>query len=310
MGQGSKILEFTKYFSPDGEEYSFNEDEKFLMSETGLGMPPISYIDQRGPFQHGNTIYDYRLEPRIIQLVHRRNACSRDDYWGNRADLINLVRPNRQSAGQFNLGVLRKILSTGDTRDIDVIISQGPAFEPRNLSGWDEWAFTETLRFIAPYPVFYDPTSASATWTSGVTITELDFPITFPIQFSESLLSSSGNNIAYNGTWLSYPTIEVTGPIGGFKITNDTTGEFIHLNYTVPAGDTVTISLEFGNKTVEDVAGNNLIGTVTTDSDLATFHVAPDPEAAGGVNSFSVVGAGVDANTQVVLTYYTYYIGI
>lgn len=304
------LTEFTEYHSPDGLIYRFDDIDQFLVSETGYGMPDISYISQRGPFQHGNTIYDYRLDPRVIQLVHRRNACSRTDYWANRANILNLLRPNRQSFGSFDLGTLRKIFTDGSMRDIDVIIEQGPAFEARNPDQWDEWSFTETLRFIAPYPPFYDPTLKTVTWASGVAITEIEFPITFPITFSASLLSSSGNNITYDGTWLSYPTIEITGPIGGFKITNDTTGEFIQLNYTLAAGEVVTISLEFGNKTVENAAGDNLIGTVTTDSSLATFHIAPDPEAAGGVNSFSVAGAGVNDDTQVVLSYYEFYIGI
>ena len=73
----------------------------------------------------------------------------------------------------------------------------------------------------------------------------------------------------------------------------------------------VTITTEYGNKTITNEDGDNLIGTLTTDSDLATFHVAPDPVAPDGENVFRVQGAGADSSaTNMVVKYYTRYIGI
>jgi hypothetical protein len=53
-----------------------------------------------------------------------------------------------------------------------------------------------------------------------------------------------------------------------------------------------------------------LIGTVTTSSDLTTFHIAPDPEVPGGINSFTVSASGADANSRILLEYYIRYIGL
>ena len=70
----NKIYEFTQYTAPDGEVYRFNIHDQFVLSETGMGMPIVRPISQSGPLQHGETIYDYRLEPRTIQLIMRRRA--------------------------------------------------------------------------------------------------------------------------------------------------------------------------------------------------------------------------------------------
>ena len=76
-------------------------------------------------------------------------------------------------------------------------------------------------------------------------------------------------------------------------------------------GETVTINLEYGNKTVVNNAGTNLIGTVTTDSDLATFHIAPDPEAVNGINQLLVTGDdAVIGQTEIRIEWHTNYIGI
>lgn len=301
--------EFTLYISPDGKEYHFNTHlDKFMYPVTGLGMAPIEYLTQRSPFQHGETLLNYFLQPRVIQLIHRRNAPGRDALWNIRSDIINHLRPNRQTANSLNTGVLRKIYPSGEMRDISVLIQAGPSFDP-NQGQWDEWSFQDTIRFIAFDPTFFDPTSISNTWSVS-RIAELTFPITFPIRFGTGDMRET-KTILYTGTWLAYPTFVITGPITGPLIANLTTGETIQVNYIVSAGETVTISLEYGNKSVVNNLGTNLIGSISVDSDMATFHMAPDPEAPGGENQIRISGSGVQyGTTQVAMTYNTRYIGI
>lgn len=301
--------EFTLYISPDGKEYHFNtQQDKFMYPVTGFGMAPIEYLTQRSPFQHGETLLNYFLQPRVIQLVHRRNTHGRDAFWDIRADIINHLRPNRQSANSLNTGVLRKIYPSGEIRDISVLIQAGPAFDPRQ-GQWDEWSFQDTIRFIAFDPTFFDPSEIENTW-AATAIEELSFPIAFPIAFDSGDMRET-KTILYTGTWLSYPTFEITGPITGPLISNLSTGESIQVNYIVSAGETVTISLGYGNKTVVNDDGDNLIGSLSVDSDIATFHLAPDPEASGGENQIRISGSDVQyGTTQVVMTYKTRYIGI
>lgn len=300
--------EFELYIAPDGEIYRFNNGvDKFVWGFAGEGLPPIEYITQRGPFQQGETAIDYRLRPRMVTLIHRRNANCRDDYWTNRALIQNILRPNRQELNTFATGILRKKVKNEEARDLNVLIAEGLSFDPR--SGWDEFSVQEAIRFMAFDPLYYGATSNEVIFTVE-SDDELVFHITFPIQFGSAFIDDT-QNITYLGTFASFPTIVITGPAKGPTFTNVATGETLGLNYNIPAGVIVTISLAEGNKTVTDNLGNNLIGTVTSDSDFATFHLEPDPGAANGLNPIRVTTAGAQAGeTRIVFSWQNRYIGV
>jgi hypothetical protein len=332
------VIEFDYYIPPDvtinddgsiddmSDVYVFDDRRgSFLRSFTGWGMPPIRYITQRGPFQHGQTALDYRLEPRVIQYLHRKTGHCRNDYWDNRSLLINAIRPNRQEANSFEPGRLRKILPGGSIRDLYVFLEMGPAFSPRSNDAWDEYAIEETIRFIAYNPIAFNPDLSSASWGldsfenlifyespdwENRLVFEGDNLDSGGIWFGEDSIGET-LNVTYNGTWLAYPTIIIAGPLESPRIFNNTTDEKIQLDYDVDSGETVTINLEYGQKTVVNNSGTNLIGTISTDSDVSTFHIAADPEAAGGVNNLAVFGGGAnDTDTSVEVRYYERYIGI
>jgi hypothetical protein len=311
------VLEFTSYISPDGKEYHFDTSTRFLLTEEGLGMPPIEYITQQGPYQHGETVLDYRLGKRTIQMLVRQNSCSRDEFWINRTALLNAIRPNRNLIHKMNTGVLRKKFPDGSMRDIYVFIEQGPIFNARNLDRWDEFGYAETLRFVAHDPVFFDPDIDRLSWSLLYDPALSSFwilPFTFSFTLSEESYSDS-KYVIYPGSWLSYPKIIITGPMTGFKITNVTTGEFIELNYAIMSGETIYIDLPYGNKSVVNDLGINLMGSITEESSITTFHIAPDPEAplpasTGGRNDFTISGSGTTITSTVTLEYYVRYIGI
>ncbi len=92
---------------------------------------------------------------------------------------------------------------------------------------------------------------------------------------------------------------------------NETTGEKLDFTgTTVAAGHYYDIDCRYGRKSVKDEAGTNEIADLTSDSDLATFHLAAEPEAGGGVNSLRLTGSAVTTATKVELTYDTRYLGI
>ncbi len=309
---GLRPLEFDYYISPDDQTYKFiNGTDQFVIAGvSGTGMPPITYRTQRGPFQHGVTPLGFILEPRTIQLLHRRNANNRDNYWAARADILNLLRPNRQSTNQLEIGVLRKIRSPDRlTRDISVFIQSGPEFVAKRRGRWDEFSFTEIIQFIAHDPTFFDPVQNIQDLTLDIAGGAIEFALEFPFTFISSALSAN-DTITYVGTWRSYPTILLQGPMRNPIIRNLTTDEKIALTVDIAANRTVTITLEYGNKTIFDDLGTNLIGTLTTDSDLATFSLVPAPLAPLGVNSIANSASSLTAASKITLQWFTRFIGI
>ena len=299
---------FATYITPDGRLYPLHTPHEFgrwVISFSGLGTPPVEYITERGPFQHGATARDYFLRPRVVQLLIRQAFCDRLDWWAGRAALLNEIRPNRQATPTAVApGELRFMETDGTLRSLNVFIQEGPRFEPRQS---DQWAFQEVLRFIAYDPVVFDPTQATAAFPVALE-SDLVFPITFPIRFGSGDLDETFN-VTYPGTWLSFPVITIVGPIELPRLDNVTTGEKLQFGTNIAPGTTVTIELTEGNKTIVDQLGNNLIGQLSSDSDLGTFHLAPDPEAPLGVNVLRLRGTNPTGATAVSLAYFERYFG-
>lgn len=292
-----------------GTVYLLNDGRtRTVLQSSGEGTPPTEYLTSAGPLQDGSTLRGFRLRPRTLIYLIRWQGCSRDQYQTMRAALMNVVRPNQASPfGTLALLTLRKRLNSGVQRAIDVVIADGPGFQP--VSGWDGFGFTETLRFTALDPTWYDPTQAVVT-VIPTTSDNLVFPITFPIVFGSGVVSGS-QTITYTGTWPTFPIITIDGPIAGPSIINVTTGEELTLSsYTVAAGERVTFNLAYGVKSVTNNFGANLISYLSPTSDLATWHLEPSPGAPGGRNQISFAGNGATGATAFGIRYNARYFGI
>lgn len=308
--------EFDYLITPDGLIYDWHDinspvnDGRWLLTFEGQGMPEINYITQRGPFQHGITVLDFRFGPRTISYLHHRSACNRMGYWDVREELIEYCGPDRQVPNTpFKLGALSKVRPDGSTRNIDVTILSGPYGNPRSLDRWRELGYTETLKWLAPDPAFYDPTLNIVPLTIDA-CSDLVFPFEFPFIFCGDSLSVI-NSITYTGNWFSYPIINFTGPWdAGAFIVNVTTNRKLQFTRAIPAGTTVTIDTRYGKKTVTDHLGNSWRGSLTGDSNLSWF-LLHAPGAPGGVNVISAGGTGgVPGVSKVELQYYTRFKGM
>jgi hypothetical protein len=291
------------WFSPDGTEYPLDiPGLRFVTSAEGEGMPPINYNTQRGPFQHGVTLTDYFLQPRTVQLAIRHNFTNRDAYHAGRQGLVGILSPGLQLlTGGIQTGTLRKQLTDGSLRDLNALILQGPNFNPRGTQ-WDEFAYTEVLRFQAFDPIWYDPTVNTRAFAAQGTV--LTYPITYPIVFSTI---DSFVILNYTGTWKAYPTFTITGPTIGVLLQNDTTGDHIAVTYPLPAGRTMSISLQPGAKQILLDDGTSLLGYVTDDSDLSAWHLTPQND---GVNELRAYATGVSSASRVSMTWLDAYLGV
>jgi hypothetical protein len=290
LGSSEHIL----WLPEDGGQYLLGPAAtRMVISVEGTGMPEINHITQRGPMQHGSTLLDYRLQPRLMQFVVHHRYGSRQSYWAGRATLLDTLRPNRGLSG-----VLRFVLADGSLRDIVATIQEGPNFAPRDPRSWTEHSFREVLRFIAHNPVFYDPQAYDVLFiqTGGFT-----FPITFPITFTAFGYVAT---VVYGGNWDEYPLVTVTGPLTSMVLYNHTTDEEISLTYTLAVGQSAIFDLSnYAHKKVTREDGTtNIIGSAS--GDIATFHLQP------GANNLEVTAVGSGAATSVTVQWLNRYIGI
>ena len=96
------------------------------------------------------------------------------------------------------------------------------------------------------------------------------------------------------------------GPI----VENLTTEEKLELKYAIAAGEVVTIDTTPGVKTVTNGAGDNLLGYLSSDSDLGTFHLDPSPLAPLGVNRIYFSGINLGGVGQARIEWNNRYLGV
>jgi len=263
----------------------------------GFGMPPLHRITERGPLQHGESDRGYRLDPRLIQVVLAIRAASWAAFYARRRELLYYLSPASDAAVS-----LRFTQPDGTIRQIDGYAMDGPDFPKKDARLYQVQKLS--FRLKCPDPAWYDPERQSLRIVGGGGGSGFAFPMDVPWTFGGT---SVDTDIAldYDGDWLEYPEIVITGPIADAKIINETTGETLDFDGdTLADGEYYTIDLRYGYKTVIDDGGVNQIAKLSADSDLATWHLAP------GVNNLNLSGASAGENTSIVLRWYNRYLGV
>lgn len=271
-----------------------------LVGHDGWGLPPMNRFMSRAHAQHGEFDLGYRLQARVGSLVFILPATTLAEMYNLRNSILTVFQP----------GVDLKLkweLPNGVTRQIDGKVA-GELSMPWEPKRWGAQRLAVQIRCAEP--AFYDPDLVVVNITGLAGGTAFDVPMAIPWTIGGATINSS-YVINYPGNWLSYPQIRITGPITDPVITNNSTGEVLSfLGYTISAGTYYDIDTRPGYKTVTDSAGANQISKLATNSDLSTWHLAPDPEAPGGVNSIQVAGSSGSTATKISLSYYVRYLGI
>jgi hypothetical protein len=263
------------------------------LGDQGFGMAPIQRITQRGPLQQGDTDVGYRLNPRVIQLPLLVEAMTMDAGYTARKGLVKIFTPANGA------GILRVTTDLYD-RAILVVPMGGLDFNQDPQSGYH---IRTVVQLRAADPTWYDPTIVNAAQTPTITGTPTPVPLTIPWTAGSSSINST-LNFTYDGDFISYPIISVTGPITDLLITHTTTGYTIGVTGTIVVGDTWTFDLRYGQKTVTDQAGVNQIANLTSGSALADFAIIL------GTNTITVSGTTTTSASTVNITYYTRYTGV
>lgn len=287
-----------------GLETSVSDGNPFwLVEQDGLGMAELHRLNERGPLQHGDSDLGYRLDPRFVTLVVGVLAETPGEVWDLRKQLLDCFRPG---AGAL---ILKCTLENGDVRQLDGFYYSGLTMPTSDREG----AIYQKAGMVvkAPDPTLYDPSAHSEVFELGGGTDVLEVPMEVPMVVGASTIDAA-KSIYYAGTAESLPfLIRITGPIDDCVITNETTGE--KLDFTgaaIDPGDYYDIDLRYGYKQVVDSTGASKLAELTTDSDLATWHFAPEPEAPDGLNNIRVQGSNVDPSTRIAISFFDRYIGV
>jgi hypothetical protein len=271
------------------------------LGDENFGMAPLHLITSRSPVQQGDTTLDFRLDPRIIQIPILVECFSLQEQYDVRNYLLTMFKPSNKN------GTLTVVQPNGTIRQITTRVLGGLDFNMETSAGH---SVRTMVRLRCSDPTWYDPMEITLPIVT-ISGTPTAYPKAYPVSYGTSAFGGS-YDIAYAGTWLSYPIITVTGPVTNFSITNTSSNQNISLiaGTVIPAGTTLRFDLRYGLKTVTDNAGNNRISWVDSSSELAQFAIYPAPDVTDAINSIVVTGSGTTTASSVTLAYYNRYIGI
>ena len=126
-----------------------------------------------------------------------------------------------------------------------------------------------TSEWVSPEGVLYDGTIFQATATLTNPVSGLTFNATPNFVFG----TSSGGSITLtnSGNYQTPPYFTIQGPCSNPSIVNNTTGQWMKLNLTLGATDTVAIDMQSGAVTLNGTANRNN----TVDPSSTFFYIPP-----------------------------------
>lgn len=271
----------------------------WVMSLTGIGLPPVRLLKERGPQQHGSTVVGYLLDERLLNMAMLIKAPSEAVADTYRDDLAEILKPVEGVPVQIRL-----THASAKVRQIDSYTVNMVDFPMTNQ---DRFAGAQTViaQFEAPDPIPYDPTLRNIIFdTSGGSGYQI--PLEVPFAYTTGTAINQVVSLAYTGKREVYPRIYITGPAEDLKITNETIGKVLDFTgHVIAGGDTYEIDLRYGYKVITDQNGTRQNSALTDDSNLADWRIEATPLAPGGINDIRVeVADQATAATQIRVEFY------
>jgi len=283
----------------DGTAYRLSDGTYCkLLRQSGIGLPPLHRLSERGPQQDGDSDRGFRLDPRIVTLIL---SLQTPNMLTKRDQIMALFKPRNTAL------VLRWTRDDAAVRSLDCHYIDQAELTTQSKS---RYHLEIPAQFKAANPTFYNPVPESIVFQIPDSGVALEIPLDIPWVMGSSVLDVL-IPVIYTGTYRAYPVITISGPIANCVIENDATGEKLDwTGVTIAAGETRIVDLRYGFKTVVDGSGNDRLYELTNDSDLATWHLAEAPDAVDGLNLIHVTGSGCTIATSVTIEYLTRYVSL
>lgn len=311
-----------------GINYNLNDRGRWrLMAYAGHGVPNARRLGQRTPQQNGDTDLGFRIDPRFPEYSFLIDGIDLPNYYDLREEALAIFRPRDNDPV-----IITFVLPNGQQRalrinlDSDLDLPPGSRFYTKHQFS--------VLPKASDYR-FFDPDPKQAEFDVLLTTAGLPIPFTVPIPIGASSINATVDIFYASGNRLAspeFPVVTVHGPIINPILENLTTDEKIDLSanggLSLVAGEFVVIDLagepRRDSKTLRNQDGTDVSQFLTTDSDLATWHLSYNTEIVAGKaptaadgqkrsdgnNTIRVQGTGINALTRVVIDYFDRYEGM
>lgn len=280
--------------NPTANTLTFDNSNFILVEIAGLETPLTRLPRYNLPGSSGAFISNALYGERAIKITGILNAPDGQPttYLTNRTALINALAYSRDNSGNLQPQTLTITLANGQILTTNVYVDHPLAMKfSSDQNDYEDFLIT----LVAPDPNLYSSVAQTTT---------ISLPVgggtAIPTAIPLSLAASSGGSVVINnaGSVASYPTITLTAPLTNPYITNQRTGAFLKINYTLNIGDQ---SLVIDCQTQTIMQGvNNKTGIQSSDS---TFW-----DLLSGNNTVAFSAGGGSGTAQV--SYYTTYLGI
>lgn len=264
-----------------GEEINFSPfGEIIALKVEGINGHEIDVSSTKGINQIGDSVTSVTVNSKPITI----DGVLRGNLEHNRKTLLNIIRPQIK-------GVMYAINDNEEVFKIDVVCKNTP------IVGFGLNTMPFQLSFYAAYPYWKKEDSES------VDIRKLVALFRFPRNFSGTWKFSEYQrsefiNVENNGNENTSLKIVYTAKTiaSNPKLLNVETGEYIKLNYTFAAGETVTITTGYNNKKIISSTKGNIFRNL--DLINSTFlQLKP------GKNIFKFTADTNESNVDVVVYY-------
>lgn len=249
------MSETIEWVDPDSTVIPLNVERK----TQNRFSPPNRFVIDESPTVDGAVMRSVRHTARRVILPIVIKGDSPGDVRTQIEDLTYALDPKRGP------GKIRVTGPNGIVRESVAYLEDGMGLdETLNSAAGPLWQ-RASLQFFCPEPYWKD-----ATTTSGVENYDSDTPTFFPF-FPLRLVSSSifgTATILNDGHVETYPRWQVTGPGSAIYLKNLSTGEYISLDVSLAAGETVSIDTTPGVRSITKNDGTNLFGQLSADSTL------------------------------------------
>lgn len=278
----------------DGGTIQFDRSN-YVLTSVDYGSIGATHTTAKGVAQIGERVVNTALDTRAVEIIGFIKATSAEDMAEKKAALYQMCDPRSSFL----------VLPDAETA-LECMTSETVKFPPSKLTNNDRVA-QFVIDAISYDPLFRDAAERYRKITEWKS--RFEWPIEIPssgfafAERSESLIATLENGGDVETGLLIHFTASAT--VQNPVLTNVATGDFIKLNRTLVAGETVAVNTNYGQESVMSYIGDE-VKDVINDLDLSSeFMQAPPGDTA--------LHFSADTNTDsmtVTIYYYQRYLGV